>query len=155
MAAIKLVLTVAALLGSVLTATPAASQSVDSEAASRACAAIEQAAGAGRARLTDVVACAFREAARQLSGQMPLRIDENVTVESVAAVGAEFVYNVRVNVDGAGITPQMRRALADDVRNSACAAADMRSTIGNGGSYRYRWSDRVGRFIDETLIDRC
>jgi hypothetical protein len=128
---------------------------MDRAAVERLCGALEREAVAGRAAMVDVVACANAESARQLNAQMPMRVDEVTTVESVAAFGAEFVYNVRVEVDAAAVTGQMRDQLSAGTRNYVCNAADMRRTIGNGGSYRYRWADRSGRTVNEVLIDRC
>lgn len=145
----------AALIALGLAASPAAAQTVDEAAVEAACGALEREAAAGRARLVEVVACANREAARQLNPQLPLRVDEITTIVSVAAVGAEFAYNVRVNVDADSVTEAMRRALGDNTRAFVCNASDMRTTIGNGGSYRYSWSDRSGRPLHELLIARC
>ena len=133
----------------------AAQPRMDQQAVEQSCGAIEREAIAGRAAMVDVVACANAESARQLNAQMPMRVDEVTTVESVAAVGAEFVYYVRVDVDAATITGAIRDNLSAGTRNYVCNAADMRRTIGNGGSYRYRWSDRSGRAVNEVLIDRC
>ena len=145
----------AGLLGSLAPPSAALAQEIDEGAVGAACGALEREAMAGRARLVDVVACANREAARQLNPQLPMRVDGMTTVESIAANGPELVYYVRLNVDAGAIGGEMRRNLADNTRNNVCGASDMRQTIGNGGRYRYVWSDRAGRSIHETLIDRC
>ena len=138
-----------------LASAAAAQPQMDNDALQAACGGIEREWQAGRVGIVDVVACANAESARQLNAQMPMRVDEITTVESVAAFGPEFVYNVRVEVDAAGVTAAMRDNLSAGTRNYVCNAADMRQTIGNGGRYRYRWADRAGRPVNEILIDRC
>lgn len=145
----------AALVAGGLASATAAQPQMDNEALAAACGAVEREWQAGRVGIVDVVACANAESARQLNAQMPMRVDEVTTVESVAAFGPEFVYNVRVEVDAAGVTAAMRDNLSAGTRNYVCNAADMRQTIGNGGRYRYRWADRAGRPVNEILIDRC
>ena len=151
----KVKLMAAILVGGVFAAPGEAQPQMDQTAIERLCGALEREANAGRAAMVDVVACANAESARQLNAQMPMRVDEITTVESVAAFGPEFVYNVRLDVDSAAVTGQMRDQMSAGTRSYVCNAADMRRTIGNGGSYRYRWADRAGRTVNEVLIDRC
>lgn len=139
----------------IATAAPAAAQTIDEEAVQAACGALEAQAVAGRARLVDVVACANRETARQLNPQMPLQVDQLTTVTSIDAVAAQLIYNVRIDIDGTAVSAANRQQLATETRNFVCNAPDMRTTIGNGGSYRYRWVDRSGASLGEALIDRC
>lgn len=145
----------AVLVAGGLASAAAAQPQMDNAALAAACGGVEREWQAGRAAIVDVVACANAESARQLNAHMPMRVDEITIVESVAAFGPEFVYNVRVEVDAAAVTGEMRGNLSAGTRNYVCNAADMRQTIGNGGRYRYRWADRAGRPVNEILIDRC
>lgn len=101
------------------------------------------------------VACANREAARQVNPQLPKRVDQITTLTSIAAEDATVVYNYTVDVDAGTITDSARRQLEQATRASVCRQANMVQTMAMGGSYAYVWADRAGRPIHQLRIDAC
>lgn len=102
-----------------------------------------------------MVTCVNREAARQASAQLPLRVDEVTTITSIVADGTTVIYNIRVDTDAASMPAVARERIETAARASACSRADMRQTMGMGGAYTYVWSDRAGRTFLQFRIDGC
>ena len=102
-----------------------------------------------------LLVCATRFTAGVINAQLPQRLDEITSLQSVEALGVTLVYNNRVEVDAAAVTGAQRQALERSVRQFVCGQADMTRTIGYGGSYRYVWSDRKGAPIHRVTIDGC
>lgn len=101
------------------------------------------------------LSCFTREAAKRFNATLPSKVDEATTLDRVSADGVTLIYHYTVNVLRAQLRPGALEAFKPTVKSKVCAAADMRSIISVGGSYRYLWNDRAGQPIGELLVDRC
>jgi hypothetical protein len=150
----KVALGVAVALAAAMAA-PVWAQDVDNEAVVAVCVPggdrpIESAEDARR-----IVACANREAARQMNAQTPIRVDELTTLTGVEASGTHLVYVSRIDLDAATLDSGAPARMEQSTRAYVCQQEDMRNTMSLGGSYGYRWTDRSGQKIHEIRIDRC
>jgi hypothetical protein len=103
------------------------------------------------ARLT----CFTREAAKRFNATLPKKVDEKTTLESVSAQGTQLIYHYRVDFARADIKPGALDAFKPTVAAKVCNAADMKSIVRIGGSYRYEWIDRNGVAIGSLVVDSC
>jgi glucose/arabinose dehydrogenase len=101
------------------------------------------------------VACANREAARQVNPQLPKRVDDLTTLTSITPEDATVVYNYTVDIDAGQINPAALRQLEQATRANVCRQMNMVQTMAMGGSYAYVWNDRAGRPIHRMRIDAC
>lgn len=102
-----------------------------------------------------MIACAMRRSAALLNAQMPHRVDEITTLESVDAAGTMVIYNNRVDIDAGAVRAEHRAALEQATRQHVCQQADMVQTISFGGSYRYIWRDTRGALVHDLIVNRC
>ena len=107
------------------------------------------------AQRREILVCATRQTAEIVNAQLPHQVDSMTTLQSVEAIGPLLVYNSRVAVDAAAVTPVQRQTLEQQTRRFVCAQTQMRQTIARGGAYRYVWQDRNGAQIHRLTIDAC
>jgi len=113
---------------------------------------IDQLSPARRASLNR---CYNEETVRQLTPQLPLRIDPVTEVVQVGAEGQDLVYRYRIARRLAGAPPGLAERLEADTRRHACAGEDVRNVIALGGAQVYRWVDSDDALIREVRIDAC
>ena len=113
---------------------------------------IEQINPARRASLNR---CYNQETVRQLTPQLPIRIDARTEVVGVSAEGPDLVYRYRVAQRVAEMPAGTPERLDAHTRNYACAGEDVRNIIALGGAQIYRWVDRDGATIREVRIASC
>ena len=101
------------------------------------------------------VACANREAARQVNPQLPKRVDDLTTLTSITPEDATVIYNYTVDLDAGQINAEALRQLEQATRANVCRQGNMVQTMAMGGSYAYVWNDRAGRPIHRMRIDAC
>jgi hypothetical protein len=101
------------------------------------------------------LSCFTREAAGRFNTELPKKIDDATTLESVSAQGTQLTYHYRVSFARADLKPGALDAFKPTVTDKVCNAEDMRSIVSVGGSYRYEWLDRNGEAIGALVVDRC
>lgn len=113
---------------------------------------IQQLAPARRAALNR---CYNEETVRQLTPQLPLRVDRMTEIVQVSAEGADLIYRYRIAQRIADMRPGTPDRLDARTRSHACAGEDVRSIIALGGTQVYRWTDRDDATIREVRIASC
>ena len=101
------------------------------------------------------LSCFTREAAVRFNKTLPNKVDNVTTLERVEANGPTLTYYYTVNILKAELRPGALESFKPVVSKKVCDAADMRSIVSVGGSYRYVWADRVGEKIGELLVNAC
>lgn len=118
------------------------------------CAAIDR-PNPTRAQARTIITCANGLVARQMSRNLPTRVDELTTLIGVIASGTRIVYSMRVDLPREQMSgPEISRR-EQLVRNTVCGTRSMRSTISYGGSYQYIWLDRQGHRMHSFSIVTC
>jgi hypothetical protein len=102
-----------------------------------------------------IVSCLIGAAARSVSGQLPMRVNADLTLERVTAEGLTLTYFVTVAKRAAELPPNIGQQLETGARQSLCMRPETRQLIDLGGSYAYRWTDRNGVLIHEMQINTC
>lgn len=113
---------------------------------------IEQLAPARRASLNR---CYNEETVRQLTPQLPIRVDRVTEVVGVSAEGAALVYRYRIGRRLADMPGRLVDGLDANTRRHACAGEDVRNIIALGGAQVYQWVDQDGAPIREVRVDAC
>ncbi len=108
-----------------------------------------------RARRLALNRCYNEETVRQLTPQLPIRIDPLTEVVQVSAEEQDLVYRYRIGRPRAGLAPDLAARLDADTRRHACAGEDVRNIIALGGAQVYRWVDRDDALIHEVRVDAC
>ena len=108
-----------------------------------------------RARRLALNRCYNEETVRQLTPQLPIRIDPLTEVVQVSAEEQDLVYRYRIGRPRAGLAPDLAERLEADTRRHACAGEDVRNTIALGGAQVYRWVDRDDALIREVRVGAC
>lgn len=107
------------------------------------------------ARKASLNSCYNMETVRQLTPQLPIRVDGRTQVDQVSVAGQDLVYRYRVSQRLAEFRPGTAERLDAHTRANACAGEDVRQIIALGGAQVYRWVDRDGALIREVRIASC
>lgn len=108
-----------------------------------------------RARRASLNRCYNAETVRQLTPQLPIRIDRMTEIVEVSAEGPNLVYRYRVAQRIAEMPAGTPDRLYAATRSHACAGEDVRNIIALGGAQIFRWTDRDGATIREVRIASC
>jgi hypothetical protein len=112
---------------------------------------IDQLAPARRASLNR---CYNEETVRQLTPQLPIRVDRLTEVIQVSVQGQDLIYRYRIGRRLADM-PGVGDRLDTDTRRHACAGPDVRNIIALGGAQVYQWVDQDGAPIRDVRVDAC
>jgi hypothetical protein len=95
---------------------------------------------------------------KELNKNLPKKIDEQTTLNSVSNNGRTMIYNYQLSLSVNQINKNMFR---DKMKNllikNVCMEKNMRLTLKNGTSYKYVYADKNNILIDKFLIalDSC
>ena len=93
-----------------------------------------------------------RQVVRQVQPQLPMKIDEFITLVSVTAVGPTVLYEYRVEKLPADIDlAALKSATKSRLENQVCTSS-MRKTLERGGSFRYLYYASDGVSLAEITI---
>lgn len=108
-----------------------------------------------RARRMALNRCYNEETVRQLTPQLPIRIDRMTELVQVSVEDRNLVYRYRIGRPRAALAPDLAGRLDADTRRHACAGEDVRNIIALGGAQVYRWVDRDDALIREVRVHAC
>ncbi|TLU61355.1 hypothetical protein FE810_15195 [Thalassotalea litorea] len=93
--------------------------------------------------------------ANSLSKQMPMTLDTDTRLDSVATTGNQFIYNnTLVNYTAEQMDAnQLDKFLKENVLNAICPNKDMEGFIELGVVMVYRYLGKNGNFITELSLD--
>lgn len=107
------------------------------------------------ARRTALNRCYNEETVRQLTPQLPLRVDPVTQVVQVSLEGGDLVYRYKIARRLANAGAGLAERLEADTRRHACAGEDVRNIIALGGAQIYRWVDQDDALIREVRVASC
>lgn len=99
--------------------------------------------------------CYLRSISALINTKLPTRIEYTMIVEQTNVEGLTLVYHFRADVSRADVKPGAMDSWKPTVRAQICADPSKREIISLGGSYRYVWRDRVGKYIDKLTVRDC
>ena len=101
------------------------------------------------------VSCYLREISKRLNWKLPSRSDYSTILERTNVVGTMLTYSFRADVYLSEIKPGAMAEWKPIVREEICADSVMKESITRGGTYRYLWRDRSGKYIDALIVRHC
>ena len=103
----------------------------------------------------EVIAKAYIDAARQLSEQLPMRLDEYTTLTNVVARDTDLQYHYTVDAKKSEIDlDPFISHMKSNLETKACNQKDMRFTISRGGTYTYLYSGSDGASLFDFTIGK-
>lgn len=99
------------------------------------------------------LAVALRQAATELSKQLPKRLDKVTTLTAVMSVEGTLIYSYRLDFNKDKIdTRQFLGAKKTRLTDNVCNTPSMRVTLRAGGTFAYQYMDETNRRIGEVEV---
>jgi hypothetical protein len=86
-----------------------------------------------------VVEMTQEAAAKELRGQLPMRIDDLTTLERVLSAGTALIYQYRVDFTEREVDDAWHMKMRNMLAANVCRQSDMRFALQNGASYQYTY----------------
>lgn len=104
----------------------------------------------GRSR--GAIETAQAAAATELRSQLPIRVDDSTTLESVMSAGTTLVYQYRVDFSETDVDTTWHQNMKKMLARNVCNQSDMRYTLDNGARYQYIYFGNDGIMIADFVV---
>ena len=92
-------------------------------------------------------------AAEEIRKQLPMRIDEITTLQSVLSAGKALIYNYRMSLKKSDLdTNEFIAKMTENLAHNVCQQKQMRNILNLGGNYKYVYMGADGLLIGDITI---
>jgi hypothetical protein len=99
-----------------------------------------------------IVEMAQEAAAKELRGQLPMRIDDLTTLERVMSASTTLIYQYRVDLNESGLDTPWHLSMKNMLATNVCRQSDMRFALTNGARFQYTYFRNDGVMIADFVV---